>query len=295
MKVLLVGADGQLGRELRASVPLDVELVARNRTGLDICDGVAVAATVATEKPDVVINAAAYTAVDRAESEPERAFAINETGAANLARAAASQGSRLIHVSTDFVFNGAASQPYTPQAEVAGLGVYGRSKLAGEQRVREASGDRALILRTAWVYSCFGHNFVKTMLRLMTQRPSVSVVSDQLGSPTWASGLALLIWRSLQHEELQGRWHWTDSGTISWYDFARAIAEEGLSCGLLDRPVEVLPISSSEFQTAAQRPSYSALDSSATVTALGIAQHDWREQLRAMLLELKEKGGEYFE
>lgn len=285
-KILITGANGQLGRELaeRAS---GVELLALSRDALDIGDANAVTERVAALAPDVVINAAAYTAVDRAESEPDQAHRVNATGAGNLAHACASLGVRLLHVSTDFVFDGSSSVPYRPGDATGPLGVYGQSKLDGEQAVREACPG-ALILRTGWVYSRFGNNFVKTMLRLMAERESLNVVCDQVGTPTWAGGLAEALWRFAARPQLEGSYHWSDAGVCSWYDFALAIYEEGMARGLLSRPVAVHPIPASDYPTPAQRPAYSVLDKTDTWRDLDCQGVHWREQLRRMLKDLKE-------
>ena len=190
MRVLLVGGSGQLGRELQHCKPADMELLAVSSQELDLRDAERVAATVSSFLPQVVINAAAYTAVDRAESEQETAFAVNGQGAANLAHAARSVGAFCIQVSTDFVFDGAQSRPYLPTDQTHPLGVYGASKLTGEQLALAAYPEGVLVVRTAWLYSAFGNNFVTTMLRLMAERETIGVVADQVGTPTWARGLA---------------------------------------------------------------------------------------------------------
>jgi dTDP-4-dehydrorhamnose reductase len=290
-KVLITGAAGQLGRELLRSVPEGVECIAATREILDIADAAQVRAFVWRERPGLIINAAAYTAVDKAESEQELAAAINVNGAANLATACAENGSRLIHVSTDFVFDGTSSTPYLPDAPTSPLGEYGRSKLAGEQAV-VAGLPSALIMRTAWVYSAFGGNFVKTMLRLMAEREELSVVADQVGTPTWARGLADALWLAADQSDLQGLYHWTDAGVCSWYDFAVAIAEEALEIGLLQRMPRIHPIPGSAYPTPAARPAFSVLDKNSTWAVLKTEGLHWRSQLRSMLKELKESSFE---
>lgn len=284
MKVLLLGAEGQLGWELRRCVPAGVTLRACSRQAFDICDPKALEAAFA-EPLDAVINAAAYTAVDRAEQESERAFAVNATAPGLLAHAAAGQGARFIHVSTDFVFSGRGREPYAVDAATEPLGVYGRSKLAGEAAVQQSPGHW-LILRSAWVYSAHGNNFVKTMLRLMREKGAVRVVADQIGSPTWAQGLAVAIWRALACDT-RGLHHWTDAGTASWYDLAVAIAEEARELGILSQLASVTPITTQDYPTPAQRPAYSVLDKSVTWDALGLCAPAWRDQLRAMLKDWK--------
>jgi dTDP-4-dehydrorhamnose reductase len=286
-KIVIVGAGGQLGRELARSAPEGVACLPLQRGELDIGDRQAVDGRLRQLAPAQVINAAAYTAVDRAESEPGLAWRINAEGAGYLAQACAEIGARLLHVSTDFVFDGEASHPYRPDAPTAPLGEYGRSKLAGEEAVLQALPG-ALVMRTAWVYSAFGGNFVKTMLRLMGEREELAVVDDQVGTPTWARGLAQALWAAAGRPQLGGIYHWTDAGVCSWYDFAVAISEEAQTTGLLQRPVTVRPIPASDYPTPARRPAYSVLDKRASWRDLGEAGSHWRQQLRAMLADLKE-------
>jgi dTDP-4-dehydrorhamnose reductase len=286
-KVLVVGAGGQLGRELGRTVPAGVDATFRVRAELDIADAEGVAAALSAVAPQLVVNAAAYTAVDKAESEPEAARRGNADGPAVLARACAQAGIRLVHISTDFVFDGASSHPYPPDAAPAPLGEYGRSKLAGEVAVRSAL-PAVLLLRTGWVYSSFGGNFAKTMLRLMGEREELSVVADQVGTPTWAQGLAGAVWAAAARPELRGIYHWSDAGVCSWYDFAVAICEEALALGLLGRPVSIRPITTAEYPTPARRPAYSVLDKTDTWRDFGLAGVHWRAQLRAMLADFKE-------
>jgi dTDP-4-dehydrorhamnose reductase len=286
-KIVIVGAGGQLGRELARSAPEGIACLPLQRGELDIGDRQAVNGRLRELAPAQVINAAAYTAVDRAESEPGLAWRINAEGAGYLAQACAEIGARLLHVSTDFVFDGEAPHPYRPDAPTAPLGEYGRSKLAGEEAVLQALPG-ALVMRTAWVYSAFGGNFVKTMLRLMGEREELAVVDDQIGTPTWARGLAQALWAATGRPQLCGIYHWTDAGVCSWYDFAVAISEEAQATGLLQRPVTVRPIPASDYPTPARRPAYSVLDKRASWRDLGEAGIHWRRQLRAMLADLKE-------
>lgn len=288
MKVLITGATGQLGQELQRSAPPGCELLAVDSRTLDISQPDAIRHTVAAFRPTLIVNAAAYTAVDKAESEPERAFAVNAQGAGYLADVAARTGARLIHVSTDFVFDGTRSSPYQPDDQPNPLGVYGASKWEGEKRVNQITGGQALILRTAWVYSAFGANFVKTMLRLMRERDNLGVVADQIGTPTWARTLAGAVWAAAVRPELRGIYHWTDAGAASWYDFAVAIQEEARALGLLDRAAAVRPIRTADYPTPARRPAYSVLDKSKSWTDLEVSPIHWRTGLRAMLQEHKE-------
>jgi dTDP-4-dehydrorhamnose reductase len=285
MKVLITGANGQLGRALQATAPLGVSIIAAGSAKLDIGDAAEVDALLLAERPDAIFNAAAYTAVDKAESEEALATRTNSEGVANLARGAAAIGARLVHVSTDFVFNGLSGVPYLPDAPTAPLGVYGRTKRQGEL----AAGPDALVVRTAWVYGSRGGNFVRTMLRLMAERDEVRVVADQIGTPTFAASLADALWR-LHAAGAKGLFHYTDSGAASWYDFAVAIQEEALAIGLLTRAVPVIPIATSDYPTPAARPHYSVLDKSATFALLGGAAPHWRVNLRKMLKDILEHG-----
>jgi len=287
VKILVTGASGQLGQALQQTVPQGAELTALGHAGLDIGEADAVASKVAELSPDLVVNAAAYTAVDKAESDEEAAYRINALAPGYLASAARANGARFVHVSTDFVFDGTRGIPYAPGDATAPLGVYGTSKRAGEEAVL-AADPQALIVRTAWVYGATGGNFVRTMLRLMAERDEVRVVADQIGTPTYAGGLADAIW-ALSAAGASGIHHWTDSGAASWYDFALAIQEEALAIGLLDRAVPVHPIPTSAYPTPARRPHYSVLDKSAATAIVGVAAH-WRVNLRSMLKEIKANG-----
>ncbi|MGE4411458.1 MAG: dTDP-4-dehydrorhamnose reductase [Sphingobium sp.] len=285
MKALITGAHGQLGRALQAIAPTGSDIIAATHADLDISDRAAVCDFVARHRPDAIFNAAAYTAVDKAESEEGRAHAINADAVGHLAEAARELGARLIHVSTDFVFDGQRGIPYRPDAPTAPIGAYGRTKLAGEI----AAGPEALIVRTAWVYGATGHNFVRTMLRLMAERDEVRVVADQIGTPTFAPHLASALW-ALYAAGARGIHHYTDSGAASWYDFAVAIQEEALAMGLLERAVPVIPITTADYPTPARRPSYSVLDKAATFALLGGPAPHWRDGLRRMLKDVKDHG-----
>lgn len=280
MKALIVGARGQLGRELRAAAPAACVCVALGSDQMDITDATAVERAMVDHRPDLILNAAAWTAVDRAESEQDAAFAVNAGAVANLARAAASYGAHLVHVSSDFVFDGRSPAAYRPKDSRNPLSAYGRSKAAGE----DAAGLEATVVRTSWLYAGGSANFVTTMLRMMRERDQVRVVADQIGAPTWARGLAETLW-GLGTRRLTGFWHHSDAGVASWYDFATAIAEEALVQGLLLRPVEVLPITTADYPTPARRPGFSLLDSGATRAALGTPAIHWRTNLRAMLAQ----------
>lgn len=287
LRVLLTGANGQLGWELQRSRPERVELHAYGADTLDITNAHAVRSIITDIEPNWIINAAAYTAVDKAENDVATAYAVNADGPRQLAEAARAVGARMVHISTDFVFDGEQGRPYRPNDTPHPLGVYGASKLAGETAVRETLGEHSLIVRTAWLYSLHGHNFVKTMLRLMREREQLGVVADQIGSPTWASGLAGAIWKAIAYN-LNGIHHWTDAGVASWYDFACAILDEARALGMLERDTIICPIRTEDYPTPARRPSYSVLDKTSCWQALNIdTPTHWRDQLRAMLTELK--------
>lgn len=282
MKALVTGVRGQLGKALLAVRPEGWACVALDRSKLDLADADAIMRLVDAEQPDLVFNAAAYTAVDRAESEPELAMAINARAPEAFARALAGSGKRLVQVSTDFVFDGMSGRGYLPQDAKNPQSVYGASKSAGE----DAAGDDAIIVRTSWVHASGGTNFVRTMLRLMRERDQLRVVADQIGSPTWATGLAQTLW-GLAAKNQSGIWHHRDAGVASWYDFAVAIAEEALTLNLIKRIPSIEPIATSDYPTPAKRPSFSVLDVTATRAALGDAHMHWRTNLKSMLNEEK--------
>ncbi len=286
VQVLVTGAAGQVGRALQATVPDGVTLHAMSSTGLDITDTAAVQSTIDRLRPDVIINAAAYTAVDRAESEPELAFRVNRDGAANLAMAGSRQGARMIHLSTDYVFDGKQDEPYAPNAMCNPLGVYGASKRAGEEAVLKFGGQRATVVRTSWVYSSTGTNFVRTMLRLMAERDELRVVDDQVGRPTWAGGLAEALWSMAIRPASVDIAHWTDEGVTTWHGLAEATLEGALERGLLTRRVDVHAIPTVEFPTPAPRPRSSVLDISSARAVFGREPAHWRDTLSLMLEEL---------
>jgi dTDP-4-dehydrorhamnose reductase len=285
MRVLVLGSGGQVGRAVQAAAPSAHEVIAKPRAELDITNEAAVAAFLAESPVDWIVNAAAYTAVDRAETDQGAAFASNDAAVGILARAGTAVGARLLHLSTDFVFDGNANRAYLPGDPTNPLSVYGASKLAGEQQALR--GPSAIVLRTAWVYDSSGRNFVLTMLRLMRERPEVRVVCDQIGAPTWATGIAQVIWGLLAAGAPGGIYHWTDSGVASWYDFAVAIQEEALARGLLSQAVPIVPIATAAYPTPARRPAFSVLDSQATRALLGVPAIHWRHHLRTMLDELR--------
>ena len=285
MKVLVLGAGGQVGQALVKSAPRGVTLLAASHHDLDIADESAVQAYVRRSQPNAIVNAAAYTAVDRAETEPGIAQRVNTTGPRHLASIARDCEIRLIHLSTDYVFDGTSSTPYRPEYATRPLNVYGDTKRRGEEAVLEILADRALILRTSWVYAARGRNFLNTMLARMRDKRAVRVVADQIGAPTAADSVAGALWNLIAQPELAGIFHWTDAGVASWYDFAVAIAEEGALRNLVPQDVTVTPIPSSGYPTHAVRPRFSVLDTSG-LTERGLVARHWRTALRAVLAEL---------
>jgi dTDP-4-dehydrorhamnose reductase len=290
MRVLITGAHGQVGHELMRLVPAGFEAVGLGSTELDIADAAQVTAVVDRVQPQLIINAAAYTAVDKAESEPQRAYAVNLDGVANLAQAAQRSGIPLLHISTDYVFAGDATAPYGEQDSTAPTGVYGASKLAGELALA-AGCSRYMILRTSWVFGAHGNNFVKTMLRLGRERDELSVVADQQGCPTSAASIARALWTLAQQYRdsgaLQwGLYHYSGMPACSWHGFAQEIFAQAHELGMLPRAPVVHGISTAQYPTPAKRPAWSVMDCSRLQQAQQITPADWRDELRAVLLEL---------
>lgn len=293
MNVLLLGGDGQLGRRLRGTLaPLgDVVVTCRSGTlsdgtvceALDLADLDAIDALIARVAPDVVVNATAHTAVDRAESEPELAHRINAEAPARIAAACAARDAYFVHYSTDYVFDGQGTRPYREDDPTAPLGVYGNSKRAGEVAII-GSGARHAIFRTAWVYDVHGHNFLRTMLRVGAEREELRVVDDQVGTPTPAWLLADVTAQVLRAPDRRnGLWHLATTGKTSWHGFATAIFEGAVARGLLAKAPRVVPIPTSDYPTPAARPAYSVLDTSAVQRDFGIALPDWHAALDATL------------
>ena len=290
MRVLLTGREGQLGQALMAQVPMGVELIATGRAELNLADAEACRQAVLELRPDWVLNAGAYTAVDKAESEPELAHSVNAGAPGAFAAALATTGGRLLQVSTDFVFNGEQGHPYRPEQALAPLGVYGTSKAEGERRVEAELGlEHSCLLRTSWVYGPVGRNFCLTMLRLHRIKAeageTLGVVADQVGCPTATPGLAAACWQAISLN-LGGRHHWSDEGAATWYDFALAIGELGTARGLLERPAKVKSLTTAEYPTPAQRPSYSLLDCTQSRSALGLEETPWRHALERVLSQI---------
>lgn len=282
IKLLITGGGGQLGTELAGCSPKELEVVVCSSSELDITSRESVSTALKRWSPNIVINCAAYTAVDRAEEEVEKAFLVNRDGVKILAEECRRTGTGIIHISTDFVFDGLSSRPYTVYDTPNPISVYGKSKLEGERMLFRVCPESSIVVRTAWLYSVHGKNFVKTMLTLFEKEASVRVVCDQIGTPTWAFNLASFLWfLALNFDAYRGNiFHFTDAGVASWYDFAVAIEEE--SREWRKRPVEIIPIRSSEFPAKARRPHFSVLDKAGTWQIWNRPVH-WRKALRTML------------
>lgn len=297
MTVLVFGGNGQVGQELLRALSPSGEVVATTRSGMlpdgrscevaDFDQPESLPALLDRVQPSVVVNAAAYTAVDRAEQEPEAACRANAEAPGMIARWCAARGVALVHYSTDYVFDGQGKRPYLPDDATAPLGVYGSSKRDGEDAVR-AAGGRHLIFRTAWVYASHGANFLRTMLRVGSERDELRVVADQVGTPTPAALIADVTAQALQHPgQLSGTWHLTASGQSSWHGFAEEIFAQALAAGMIERAPRVLPITTAEYPTPARRPAYSCLDTTSLKTDFGIELPDWREGVGKVLHELR--------
>ncbi len=284
-KVLITGADGQLGYELQRTVLAGYECIATDKDDLDITHADAVNAFVKKHQPDVIINSAAYTAVDKAEEEVDLAIAINTTGAGNLAQVSKDNHIQFMQISTDFVFDGKGHTPYPVDAPAEPEGMYGKTKQEGDKQVLQILGDDAFIIRTSWLYSAHGNNFVKTMLRFMAEREELGIIADQIGTPTWANSLAQAVWQAID-KKVTGIHHWSDAGVASWYDFAYAIMEEGVALGLLDKTITLNAITTADYPTPASRPCYSVMDKTTTWQALAFKSEHWRVALRKMMSEL---------
>ena len=287
MRVLVLGGGGQVANAVVAAAPAQHTVAAKSRAELDIGDATAVRHALAETRAQWLVNGAAYTAVDLAEDQSAQAIAVNDVAVGVLAAAASTAGCRLLHLSTDFVFDGKSNRAYLPADQTNPLSVYGASKLGGERHVLNGAGGSGIVLRTAWVYAAAGRNFVLTMLRLMREKEQLSVVCDQIGTPTWAGGIAAAIWGLIDAGAPGGIYHWTDLGVASWYDFAVAIQDEALTRGLLSRAIPINPISSASYPTRARRPAFSVLDTGSTRATIQAPARHWRHNLRTMLDELR--------
>ena len=290
MNIVVIGKSGQLAFELsRQFENSSHQVTFLGRDDIDITSSDSIQATLAPLSADVLINASAYTAVDKAEDDHDTnaCNAINAHAVKNLANFCKANAIFMVHVSTDYVFNGHKGSPYLTDDPIEPQGAYGKSKAEGEKALLEILPEASCLIRTAWVYSSHGNNFVKTMLRLMADKPQLSVIDDQIGTPTWAKGLAEACVSAAENETV-GVYHWTDEGVASWYDFAIAIQQLGIEKGLLSSAIPVLPIPSSQYPTPAKRPHYSVLDKQTAREAFASCKPThWRKQLSDMLDELK--------
>ena len=287
-KLILTGANGQLGKTIRDlwathEISAKFELINFDRNDLDITNHNEVDEKLSIAGASIIVNAAGYTQVDRAMQDSQEAFAVNKVGVTNLANWAAANSARLIHVSTDFVFDGSKNEPYSPEDQPSPLGIYGESKLAGEEQLQELLPDRHLIVRTSWLYSEHGNNFVKTMLRLMQERDKINVVNDQIGSPTSTHSLAEMIFAIVINEKHFGLYHWSDGGEMSWFEFAMAIQQEALTQAVLDKKIPIQPITTAEYKTPAKRPAYSVLNRSKILADFDCPTENWKQQLRVVI------------
>lgn len=288
LRVLLTGAQGQLGCELMATQPDHLTVMALSRQQLDITSSEQVNAVMAQFQPHYVINAAAYNAVDAAEQNQQAADAVNVTGVRNLVEAVSRTQAFLLHISTDYVFDGHTQHPYAPSSMTHPLNVYGSTKLAGEQLIQNSVAERSLILRTSWVYSCYQQNFVKKMLTALQEQEILRMAQDQVSAPTWAKNLARFIWSVItKNQQNTGIYHFTDEGSVSKYQFTAAIQAECLALGLFTRKIPVIPIKAREFPALAQRPAYSVLDCSKTWRDFACTPMSWQHSLHQMLVEWK--------
>ena len=291
VKVLITGAAGQVGSEMVKLAPDGFDVVGYNSSELDITNALQVQQLVAEQAPTLIINAAAYTAVDKAESDAERAYAVNETGVKNLAEAALALGIPVFHISTDYVFDGTATAPYKETDPTNPQSIYGASKLAGEKLLAKTL-NKHIILRTSWVFGAVGNNFVKTMLRLGKERDELAVVADQHGCPTSAASIANVLWQLAQkyvadNELPWGIYHFSNSPATTWHGFASEIFKQAVEAGVLEKAPVLNPIKTSDYPTPAKRPAWSVLDCSALVNLLGSAVPDWQQELSAVLKQLK--------
>ena len=292
MKVLVTGAAGQVGSELVRLGTDAFEPIGLSRSDLDITDAAAVTSTIERWQPQAVVNCAAYTAVDRAESDEETAYAVNVEAVAHLAAACANAGAALVHVSTDYVFDGNANAPYREEDPTGPLGAYGRTKELGEREVQSGI-PRHIILRVSWVFGTLGRSFVDTMLRLAGERPELTVVDDQIGAPAPAKAVAetlrAICLATASREDRWGTYHFSTEPTVSWCGFARQIVKEAERVGLIDEAPEVRPIPTTEYPTPAQRPLNSRLNATHLARTFGIEPADWRPYLRVYLDSLRRK------
>ena len=285
-RIIVLGQNGQLAKELSDISTQDAEFICLGRDKIDICETQVIEDKLIELAPDAIINAAAYTAVDQAETDKSAAYMLNSEAVGNLALICRRNSFHLTHVSTDFVFDGQKSSPYIPEDSVNPISVYGKSKSEGELKLRDCYPENSCIIRTSWVYSTYGNNFVKTIMRLLAERDLLGIVSDQVGTPTYAKDLAFVCYKAAL-KSLKGIYHWTDAGVASWYDFAVAIQEIAMDKGLIESKTKIMPINSADYPTAATRPTFSVLDKQDILSELPeVEQVHWRRNLTRMINQL---------
>ena len=290
-QIVITGADSQLGQTFKENWPMfdhakQHELVCCGINQIDITSRASIESKLCSKNVDVIINMAAYTDVDKAEQEEERSYQINQLGAKVLATWAMESKCKLIHISTDFVFSGRKKSPYLTTDSTGPLNVYGKSKLAGENEILKINPELSSIIRTSWLYSQFRKNFVRTMLRLMSERESLNIVNDQIGSPTSTHSVVDLIFAMLKKSDFSGIYHWSDIGSISWYEFAIAVQNMARELGILTTSIPIQPISSEKYPTKALRPKYSVLDVSLAKDKFNVVPHAWNERLRHVIKQI---------
>ncbi len=291
-KLLLTGAEGQLGQTFQAyfsssDLSQKYHLLTADIQEMDLRKKKSISDFLESNIPSLIVNCGAYTSVDTAELEVEAARKVNDHAVSCIARWASENSCRVIHISTDFVFDGRKTEPYSPCDETNPLGAYGETKLAGESHILELLPKRGLVLRASWLYSEYGHNFVKTMIELMKRKSELGVVNDQIGSPTSTHSLVRVLFSLIEHRTINGVFHWCDGAAISWYDFAIEIQRQALKCGLLAREIPIKPLTTEEYPTPAVRPSYSALNRGTALEKLGLEETNWQAELKAVVLQIK--------
>ena len=290
--LLLTGAEGQLGQTFRAHFPSSgllkkYRLLTADTREMDLTKEESILDFLESQIPDLIVNCGAYTSVDTAESEVETATKINDYAVYCIARWASENSCRVIHISTDFVFDGRKREPYSPSDETNPLGAYGKSKLAGESHLLELLPQRGVVLRTSWLYSAYGYNFVKTMIELMKRKSVLGVVNDQIGSPTSTHSLVLVLFSLIEHRTINGVFHWCDGAAISWYDFAIEIQRQAYKHGLLAREIPIKPLTTKDYPTPAVRPRYSVLHRGITLEKFGLHVTNWQAELKTVVLQIK--------
>jgi dTDP-4-dehydrorhamnose reductase len=286
MRALIPGSAGLIGTALRAQAPAGVEVIGLDLLELDITDAAAVQRAIDYYQPDIVLNAAGYLAVDKAETERDEVMRVNAEGPRHLAHALSHGTARMVHLSTNYVFSGRSSVPYQPEDPAEPVSMYGVSKRAGEVAVLQTLGERATVVRTSWVHARHGNSFLRTILKVLKERGTARVVDDQLGTPTSAQSLSGVLWRVALDPAIVGIHHFTDAGVASWYDFAVAIAEDAVALGLLPESAHVVPVSTADFPMVAPRPAYGVMAKQATIAALGASPPHWRVNVRKTIEEI---------